>query len=211
MATWDPLGKVQRLRKANPTRPFDPKGGRLPPGQYLTEKFPVLHYGGVPRFDPITWDLQIYGLVENPIRLSWEEFLKLPTIVKTVDIHCVTRWSKLDTKWEGVPWSWVLETTRPRPEAMFVMCHCEYNFTTNIPLEDLNADDAAMLAYKYDDKPLEPDHGYPLRMFLPHLYFWKSAKWLRGIEFIPSDRPGFWESYGYHMHGDPWTEERFSP
>ncbi|MCL4394535.1 MAG: sulfite oxidase-like oxidoreductase [Chloroflexi bacterium] len=206
----NPIDKVLRLKRANPKRPFDPKGGRLPPGQYLTEKFPVLHYGGVPRFDPKTWDLKVWGLVENPIRLTWNEFLALPTKRVVADIHCVTRWSKLDTAWEGVPWSWVLEKVRPKPEAGYVMAHCEFGFTANVPLTELAADENALLAYQYDDKPLEPDHGYPMRLFVPHLYFWKSAKWLRGIEFMPADRPGFWEGYGYHMRGDPWTEERFS-
>jgi DMSO/TMAO reductase YedYZ molybdopterin-dependent catalytic subunit len=210
IVTDNPLDKVLRLKRANPTRPFDPKGGRLPPGQYLTEKFPVLHYGSVPRFDPKTWDLKIWGLVENPIHLTWEEFLKLPTERIVTDIHCVTRWSKFDTAWEGVPWTWVMETVKPKPEAMYIMAHCDFDFSANVPLDEMLADENSMLAYKYDDKPLEPDHGYPLRLFVPHLYFWKSAKWLRGIEFMPQDRPGFWEGYGYHMRGDPWTEERFS-
>lgn len=209
MATWDPFGKVQRLRKAKPTRPFDSKEGRLPPGQYLTEKFPVLHYGSVPGFDPKTWDFKIWGLVENPVRLTWEQFLQLPTIEIVTDIHCVTRWSKFDTKWTGVPWHWVVETARPKSEAKFIMLHSEHNFTANVPLEDAENDQATMLAYQYNDLPLEPEHGYPLRFFLPHLYFWKSAKWLRGIEFMATDRAGFWESYGYHMHGDPWKDERF--
>lgn len=208
--TLDPAGKVARLKRANPSRPFDSKGGRLPPGQYLTEKFPVLHYGSVPRFDSNTWDFKVWGLVENPVKLNWDEFQKLPTEQATVDIHCVTRWSKFDTVWEGVPWSWVVETAKPKPEAKFIMAHCEYGFTANVPLDEIMNDKAAMLAYKYGNKPLESDHGYPLRLLVPHLYFWKSAKWLRGIEFLPSDRPGFWEGYGYHMRGDPWTEERFS-
>lgn len=208
--SFDPLEKVNRLRRANPKRVFDPKGGRLPPGQYLTEKFPVLHYGSVPKFDPKTWDFKVWGLVENPIRLSWDEFTKLTTTTTTVDINCVTRWSKFDTMWEGVPWTWVMENAKPKPASKFAMAHCEYGFTANIPLDDLLADEATMLAYKFDGKPLEPDHGYPMRLLVPHLYFWKSAKWLRGIEFMPQDRPGFWEGYGYHMHGDPWTEERFS-
>ena len=207
--TDNPRDKVLRLKRAHPARPFDPKGGRLPPGQYLTEKFPVLHYGSVPRFDPKTWDLKIWGLVKNPLRLTWDEFLKLPTTRVVTDIHCVTRWSKLDTAWEGVPWSWVMENARPKPEAKFIMAHCEYDFTANVPLEEMLKDANAMLAYKYADKPLEPDHGYPLRLFVPHLYFWKSAKWLRGIEFMADDKPGFWEGYGYHMRGDPWLEQRF--
>lgn len=207
--TDNPLERVLRLKRANPQRPFDSKEGRLPPGQYLTEKFPVLHYGSVPRFDPKTWDFKVWGLVENQIRLTWEEFLKLPTQRIVTDIHCVTRWSKLDTEWEGVPWSWVMENAKPKPEAKFIMAHCEYGFTANVPLEEM-LKAGVMLAYKYDDKPLEPEHGYPLRLLVPHLYFWKSAKWLRGIEFMANDKPGFWEGYGYHMHGDPWTEERFS-
>jgi DMSO/TMAO reductase YedYZ molybdopterin-dependent catalytic subunit len=210
MPNDNPLDKVLRLKRANPKRVFESHEGRVPPGQYLTDKFPILHYGSVPRFDPHTWDLKIWGLVENPVRLSWDEFLKLPTKREVVDIHCVTRWSKLDTAWEGVPWSWVMETVRPKPEAHFIMAHCEFDFTANVPLDELLNDENVLLAYKYDDKPLEPDHGYPLRLLVPHLYFWKSAKWLRGIEFIERDRPGFWEGYGYHMRGDPWTEERFS-
>jgi DMSO/TMAO reductase YedYZ molybdopterin-dependent catalytic subunit len=208
VATWDPFGKVQRLRKAHPTRPFDPKGGRLPPGQYLTEKFPVLHYGSVPRFDLKTWDFKIWGLIENPVHLTWDEFVKLTTTTTVTDIHCVTRWSKFDTKWEGVPWNWVMDTAKPKPEAKYIMLHSEHGFTANVPLGDAMSDPSAMLAYKYNDLPLEPDHGYPLRFLLPHLYFWKSAKWLRGIEFMATDRAGFWEGYGYHMHGDPWKEER---
>jgi len=210
VATSDPQRKVDRLKRANPTRKFDPQGGRLPPGQYLTEKFPVLHYGSVPRFDPKDWDFKIWGLVENPIRLTWDEFTKLQTKTATCDIHCVTRWSKFDTQWEGVPWSWVIENAKPKPAANFIMAHCEFGFTANVPLSEIDQDADVMLAYKYDNQPLEPDHGYPLRLLMPRLYFWKSAKWLRGIEFIAQDRPGFWEGYGYHMRGDPWTEERFS-
>ncbi len=208
--TDDPEAKVARLKRANPKRPFDPKGGRLPPGQYLTEKFPVLHYGDIPPFDPKTWDFKVWGLVEHPIRVTWDEFQKLPTRRTIVDIHCVTRWSKFDTAWEGVPWSRVMEAVKPLPQAQFVMAHCAYDFTANIPLEDLTNDEDTLLAVKYDDKPLEPEHGYPLRLLVPHLYFWKSAKWLRGLEFMANDRAGFWEGYGYHMHGDPFKEERFS-
>ncbi len=206
---FQPLDRVLRLKRAQPQRPFDSRAGRLPPGQYLTEKFPVLHYGNVPPFDPQTWDYKIFGLVENPICLTWEEFLRLPTKRIVTDIHCVTRWSKFDTAWEGVPWSWVMENARPKPEAKFIMAHCEYGFTANVPLEEMLKDENVLLAYKYADKPLDPEHGYPLRLLVPHLYFWKSAKWLRGIEFMAEDRPGFWESYGYHMRGDPWKEERF--
>jgi len=206
---FQPLDRVLRLKRAQPQRPFDSRAGRLPPGQYLTEKFPVLHYGNVPPFDPQTWDFKIFGLVENPICLTWEEFLRLPTKRIVTDIHCVTRWSKFDTAWEGVPWSWVMENARPRPEAKFIMAHCEYGFTANVPLEEMLKDENVLLAYKYADKPLDPEHGYPLRLLVPHLYFWKSAKWLRGIEFMAEDKPGFWESYGYHMRGDPWKEERF--
>jgi DMSO/TMAO reductase YedYZ molybdopterin-dependent catalytic subunit len=131
-------------------------------------------------------------------------------MTKVTDIHCVTRWSKLDTKWEGIPFSWVMETAKPKPEAKYIMLHCEHGFTVNVPLEDCLSDEVTMLAYKYDELPLEPDHGYPLRFLLPHLYFWKSAKWIRTLEFLKSDEPGFWEQLGYHIYGDPWQEQRYA-
>ena len=181
--------------------------GRLPPGQSATQKFPVLHYGRVPDFDPDTWTLNVFGLVDKEKTWSWAEFLQLPTRTQTCDIHCVTRWSKFDTVWEGVPFKTLVEMVGVRPEARFVIAHCEAGYTTNLPLDVMLADDV-MLAYRFDGKPLEPDHGFPVRTLVPNRYFWKSAKWVRGIEFAAEDRPGFWEKAGYHNNGDPWKEER---
>ena len=181
--------------------------GRLPPGQSATQKFPVLHYGRVPDFDPDTWTLNVFGLVDKEKTWSWAEFLQLPTRTQTCDIHCVTRWSKFDTVWEGVPFKTLVEMVGVRPEARFVIAHCEAGYTTNLPLDVMLADDV-MLAYRFDGKPLEPDHGFPVRTLVPNRYFWKSAKWVRGIEFATEDRPGFWEKAGYHNNGDPWKEER---
>lgn len=183
-------------------------GDRLPPGQYQTEKWPVLHYGSVPKFDPATWDFKVSGLVDNPIRLSYEQFKQLPTVTVKKDIHCVTRWSMFDSDWTGVPFREILKMVQPRPEAKFVMALAENNFTANLPLADVDRDDV-LLAWQRNGEDISAEHGWPLRLFVPHLYFWKSAKWLRGLEFIAEDKPGFWESYGYHMRGDPWQEERY--
>lgn len=182
--------------------------GRVPPGQVVTKKFPVLHYGSVPKTDLSTWDFRVWGLVDNPVTLTWDQLTALPAKELTTDIHCVTRWSKLDTTWVGVPFDAVLDLVKPKPEGKFVMAHAENNYTTNIPL-DVLIDDDVMLAYLFDGKPLEPDHGYPLRLLVPKRYFWKSAKWLRGLEFMSEDKAGFWEDNGYHMNGDPWKEERY--
>ena len=182
---------------------------RLPPGQYLTEKFPVLHYGSVPRVDLTTWDFRVWGEVDNPFTLTWSGFKELPRKTLTTDIHCVTRWSKLDTTWEGVPIQAILELAQVRPTAQFVIEHAEQGYTTNVPLSVLDDDDV-ILADTYDGQPLEPEHGYPLRLVLPKRYFWKSAKWIRGLEFTAQDRLGFWERYGYNNNADFWKEERFS-
>lgn len=182
---------------------------RIPPGQYLTEKFPVLHYGSVPTVDLATWDFRVYGEVDSPYTLTWEEFRALPRTTLTTDIHCVTRWSKLDTTWEGVPIREILERAQLRPTARFAVAHAEQGYTANVPLEVLDDEDV-ILADTYDGKPLEPEHGYPLRLIIPKRYFWKSAKWIRGLEFLPQDRLGFWERYGYHNDADPWQEQRFS-
>ena len=182
---------------------------RVPPGQRVTEKFPVLHYGSIPRFDPRTWDLKVFGLVEEPLTLSYEQLLELPTTRIVADIHCVTGWSKLDTVWEGVPFQQLLKLVQPKPEAEFVMVHCEQGFTTNVPL-DVVMDDDVLLAYRYDDAPLTAEHGYPLRLVVPKRYFWKSAKWVRGLDLMARDRLGFWESRGYHNNADPWKEERYA-
>ena len=183
--------------------------GRVPPGQRLTEKFPVLHYGSIPRFDQDDWDLKVFGLVEEPLTLSYDQFLALPTTRIVADIHCVTTWSKLDTVWEGVLFREFIEPVQVKPEARFVMVHCEHGFTTSLPLEVV-MDDDVLLAYRYDDLPLTPEHGYPLRLVVPKKYFWKSAKWVRGLELMVQDRLGFWEVRGYHNGADPWKEERYS-
>ena len=185
---------------------YDP--ARLPPGQYLTEKWPVLHAGTVPKTDLATWDFRVFGEVENPITLSWDEFTALPAREVTMDIHCVTRWSRFDTSFKGVHWSTVAELARPKPSARYVLAHAEQDFTTNVPLSALE-DEEALLAYEADGEPLTPEHGWPLRLVIPKRYFWKSAKWLRGIELLDHDEPGFWERLGYHNEADYWKEERY--
>jgi DMSO/TMAO reductase YedYZ molybdopterin-dependent catalytic subunit len=198
---------LDRLTGRNRTDPA--VATRIPPGQYLTEKFPVLHYGSVPKTDLARWDLRVFGQVDAPFTLRWEEFKALPRKTVLTDIHCVTRWTKLDTGWEGVPIQAVLELAQVRQAASFVVAHCEQGYTANLPLSVLDDDDV-LLADTYDGRPLEPEHGYPLRLLVPKRYFWKSAKWLRGLEFLDRDRLGFWERYGYHNDADPWKEERFS-
>jgi DMSO/TMAO reductase YedYZ molybdopterin-dependent catalytic subunit len=181
---------------------------RLPPGQSLTQKWPVLHVGGPPRFDPATWDFNIWGLVKEPKRFTWAEFSALPTVTQISDMHCVTRWSKFDSMFEGIPLAEVMKHVELLPEAKYVMIHADPSYTTNLPLEDF-LDDDVMFVLKYEGAPLTPDHGYPVRLLVPKLYLWKSAKWVRGLEFMAEDQPGFWEMYGYHNHGDPWKEERY--
>ncbi len=185
---------------------YDP--ARLPPGQYLTEKWPVLHAGSVPDTDLATWDFRVFGEVENPITLSWEELTALPKAENVQDIHCVTRWSRFDARFGGVHWREVAKLVRPKPSARFVVAHAEQGFTSNVPIEFLE-DDNALLATEADGEPLTPEHGWPLRLVIPGKYFWKSAKWLRGIELRATDEPGFWERYGYHNDADPWREERY--
>jgi DMSO/TMAO reductase YedYZ molybdopterin-dependent catalytic subunit len=183
--------------------------GRLPPGQALTLKWPVLHYGSVPRFDPRTWNFRIAGLVEKPMQLSWEEFTRLPQKEVVADMHCVTRWSRFDNRWEGVPVAEVMKLVTLKPEARHVLVHGEQGFTANLPLEDFLLP-TSLFAFQHDGQPLTPDHGYPVRLVVPHLYAWKSVKWARGLEFLERDAPGFWEENGYHIYGDPWKEQRFS-
>lgn len=191
-------------------KPTDPAiAERIPPGQYLTEKFPVLHYGSTPRTDLATWDFKVFGLVDSPFTITWNRFTELPRKQVLTDIHCVTRWSKLDTVWEGVAIQTILEMAGVRPEATHVVAHCEQGYTTNMPLSVLDDDDV-LLADMFDGKPLELDHGWPLRLLVPKKYFWKSAKWIRGLEFLDHDQLGFWERYGYNNSADPWKEERFS-
>ncbi len=181
--------------------------GRLPPGQALTQKFPVLHYGPVPHIDLTTWKLRAFGEVEEERSWTWEAFLQLPTVTITADIHCVTGWSKFDTTWEGVRFRDFVALLRLKPSARYVIVHAAYGFTTNLPLEVMLEDDV-LLAYRYNGEPLTPEHGYPLRTVVPQRYFWKSAKWVHGIEFSAVDKPGFWEQAGYHNEGDPWKEQR---
>jgi DMSO/TMAO reductase YedYZ molybdopterin-dependent catalytic subunit len=181
---------------------------RVPPGQFVTNGWPVLHYGDVPSFDPLTWDFKVWGLVERPITLDYEAFRELPTTQVVTDIHCVTRWSKLGQTWEGVPMRHIFEQVQPKPAARFVIAHSEQGFTANLPIGAL-MDDDVLLAYRADGEDLTPEHGWPLRLFVPRRYFWKSAKWLRGLEFTAEDLPGFWEQNGYNNNADPWKEERY--
>jgi DMSO/TMAO reductase YedYZ molybdopterin-dependent catalytic subunit len=182
---------------------------RIPPGQYKTEKFPVLHYGSVPHTDLGTWDFRVWGEVDSPFTLTWQQFRELPRKTVHTDIHCVTRWTKLDTEWEGVAIQEILRLAQLRPSARYVVAHCEQGYTANLPLSVLDDDDV-LLADTYGGEPLAPEHGYPLRLLVPKRYFWKSAKWIRGLEFLEHDRLGFWERYGYNNDADPWKEERFS-
>ena len=187
----------------------DEQKRRIPPGQYLTEKWPVLHYGSVPRTDLATWDFKVWGEVGRPLDLSWADFQSLPRKEVHCDIHCVTRWSKLDADFGGVPIRAILDRAGVKPSARFVVAHCEQGYTTNLPLDVLDDDDV-LLADSFAGEPLEPEHGYPLRLMVPKRYFWKSAKWIRGLQLLDHDVPGFWERYGYHNEGDPWNEERFA-
>lgn len=193
--------------------------GRVPPGQSLTQKFPVLHYGPVPSFDPTRWDFRVWGEVENERKWSWEEFENLPHTSIKMDIHCVTRWSKFDTWWEGVSVQTLVDQglIKLKPTARYVLQHAEYGFTVNLPLEVVLADNF-LLATHFNAQPLSPDHGYPLRGVVGNIvgrsdlevpYFWKGAKWLRGLEFLANDKPGFWEQAGYHNEANVWKEERF--
>jgi DMSO/TMAO reductase YedYZ molybdopterin-dependent catalytic subunit len=185
---------------------YDP--ARLPPGQYLTEKWPVLHAGSVPETDLATWDFHVFGEVERELTLSWDELCELPATEITTDIHCVTRWSRFDTSFRGVHWRDLAPLLEPKPTARYVVAHAEQGFTSNLPLEALQADDA-LIAYEADGEPLTPDHGWPLRLVVPSRYFWKSAKWLRGLELRSTDQPGFWERYGYHNDADYRQEQRY--
>ncbi len=185
------------------------KKDRIPPGQYYTEKWPVLHYGSVPSTDLRTWNFRVWGEVEEPFSITWAEFKALPRKEVHTDIHCVTRWSRLDVDFSGVAIQTVLERARVKPSARFAIAHCEQGYTTNMPLEVLDDDDV-LLCDTADGEELTPDHGYPLRLLVPKRYFWKSAKWIRGIELVTEDQLGFWERYGYNNSADPWKEERFS-
>jgi DMSO/TMAO reductase YedYZ molybdopterin-dependent catalytic subunit len=182
--------------------------GRVPPGQYVTSDFPVLSAGPTPHTPLDKWTFEINGLVQQPMRWSWSEFQQLPAQQYTVDIHCVTKWTKLDTQWEGVSIDTLFEQVGIDPKAQFVMAFCDGGYTTNIPLHEL-IDGKAFIGYKYDGASLAPEHGGPARLVVPALYFWKSAKWVRGLTLMEMNQSGFWESLGYNNHGDPWKEERY--
>ena len=181
---------------------------RLPPGQIATQKWPVLHYSTVPRVDLATWRLSITGLVERPLSLSWPALQALPHAETLCDIHCVTHWSRFDNLFEGVPVEAIVQEAGLKPEASFVLIHAAPDYTTNLPLEDFLAP-GNLLALRHNGEELTPEHGGPVRLLVPHLYLWKSAKWVTGFEFLAEDEPGFWEQNGYHMRGEPWTEERY--
>jgi DMSO/TMAO reductase YedYZ molybdopterin-dependent catalytic subunit len=181
---------------------------RLPPGQYFTKRFPVLHVGDVPSADMANWDLRVFGLVRVPLTLGWDELRSMPPTELVTDIHCVTKWSKFDTRWEGVRVRDLLERAGIDERATTLVAHAEYGYTTNVPLADALGDDV-LVAWSYDGAPLEPEHGGPLRLVVAKLYFWKSAKWLRGLELVDHDEPGFWERNGYNNDGDPWREQRY--
>jgi DMSO/TMAO reductase YedYZ molybdopterin-dependent catalytic subunit len=184
----------------------DAPSDRVPPGQYVTDDFPVLSAGPTPHTSLDDWDLTITGEVDGLRRWSWDEFRALPSEPVTVDIHCVTKWSKLDSEWEGVPLDTLLDGVDTTAE--YVVAFCDGGYTTNLPLEDLT-EGKAWIAFAFDGEPLDPEHGGPARLLVPHLYFWKSAKWVRGLRLAATDEPGFWEQNGYHNYGDPWKEQRY--
>ena len=186
---------------------YDPS--RLPPGQYFTEKWPVLHAGEVPKVDIEAWTLRVWGQVDTELTLNYDELKSLPATEVTSDIHCVTRWSRFDAHFKGVHWRELAKLCNPKPSAQFVLAHAEFGFTANSPLSAIE-DENALVVYEADGEPLTPEHGWPARLFVPTKYFWKSAKWLTGLELLAADRPGFWERYGYNNDADPWKEERYS-
>ena len=200
------MGFFDRNRDKVVEAGFEPS--RLPPGQYLTERFPVLHVGEVPTYQPGDWSLRVFGLVDREYTLTLDELRALPATTITTDIHCVTKWSKFDTSWTGVRVRDLLELAGMKDGAHYFMGHAEYGYTANLPVADVLGDNA-IVAYAYEGQDIEPIHGGPVRLVVPHLYFWKSPKWLRGIELRATDEPGFWEQNGYHMYGDPFREQRF--
>ena len=186
-----------------------PDSDRVPPGQHTVKDFPVLHVGDIPYTEvPADWDFRVYGRIAVPVRWTYSEFRNLPVSSVTTDIHCVTSWTKLDTAWEGVSTQWLLDLVQPNG-ATHVVAHAEGGYTANMPIEDLQAEQS-MLAYRFDGEELDPEHGFPLRLLIPHKYFWKSAKWLRALEFVDGDEPGYWERFGYSNTADPWKEERYA-
>ena len=197
------LGRITRISQSR--REAQPSA---PPGQFVTERFPVLTFGPTPRVDVSTWRFKAFGLVEDELTLDWQQFNDLPQTALDAEFHCVTQWSKLQNAWRGVRFADLMELAKPKPEAKFVMAHCYGGYTTNVAL-DVLMDDDVLFAHTHDGEPLAPEHGGPMRLVVPKRYGWKSAKWVNGIEFMAEDAPGFWEMRGYHMEGDPWKEERF--
>ena len=192
------------------TKNYPPEiADRIPPGQRLVKSWPVLHYGPIPTFDGTEWDLEMSGLVEHPFTLSYQELRALPTVTVGADMHCVTGWTTLDNEWEGIPLRVIAEGAKPKAEARWVLTHCEHGYTSDLSLEAM-LDDDVLVAWGHGGASLEPQHGYPLRLVVPKRYAWKSAKWLRGLEFLDRNVRGFWEVRGYHVHADPWAEERYS-
>ena len=198
------LNKLGRITRLNPDR-VQPDA---PPGQFVTERFPVLTFGPTPRISLDDWQFKIFGLVDEEITLDWNQFNDLPQVMLDAEFHCVTQWSKLQNTWEGILFTDVMKLVTPKPEAKYVMAHCYGGYSTNVAL-DVLVDDDVMFAHSHDGAPLTPEHGGPMRLVVPKRYGWKSAKWVNGIEFMAEDEPGFWEMRGYHMEGDPWKEERF--
>lgn len=196
-----------RNRKSLAEKGIDPS--RLPPGQYSTDRFPVLHVGEVPDFDPATWTLDVTGNVESPFTLTWDELQAMDAVDITTDIHCVTKWSKFDTVWTGVRLRDLLDRAEMKPDTRHLIMHAEYGYTANVPIAEALGD-KCLLAYQHDGKPLDPEHGQPARTLIPALYLWKSVKWIRALEASITDQPGFWETRGYHNFGDPFREQRFT-
>jgi len=201
--------KAARLRKSRSPKADVALGERLPPGQVLTERFPILHEGEVPAYDLATWSLRLFGTLANPVELTYADLQALPQRWLQCDIHCVTRWSKFDTRWSGVHLQDLLQALDIRPTSSFVMAHADHDYQTNLRLNDL-LHPHSLLATHYDGQPLTVQHGWPLRLVVAGRYFWKSAKWLRGLEFTDQEQPGFWERNGFHLHADPFIEQRFS-
>lgn len=199
------LKRPDQIKRA----PDQGHGNRVPPGQFISKKFPVLTYGPTPKLDLKTWKFRLFGLVEREVELDWEQFIILGWTTITADFHCVTQWSSLDNTWEGVPFAKVIALARPKPEARFVMAHCYGGYTTNLPLSVAMKE--GLFAHKQSGQELAKDHGWPLRLIIPSRYGWKSAKWVNGIELMAEDAPGFWEQRGYNNNADPWKEERFWP
>ena len=200
------MGFFDRNREQLANKGID--DARLPPGQYLTERFPVLHVGDVPTYEPGQWDLKIFGLVDKPFTINLDELKSMPAVTLLTDIHCVTKWSKFDTTWKGVRVRDLFERAGMQKDAGYIMGHAEHGYTANLPLGDVLLDES-LVVYEYEGEEIEPIHGGPVRLLVPHLYFWKSPKWLRGLELRATDAPGFWEQNGYNMYGDPFLEQRF--